>query len=188
MTDGLAAIQQRGVEVRQARKPDFPLINQREHRRPRIFHRNPTLVGPVELEEVDALYAKPPQRVLALRSDSGRPQRALGLHHAIVLVPLQTALREDERPIRWRQRPHETADDFFGVPEPVDAGGINPVHPQIDSVPHRGDRVVVVLRPPTERPAAAPGRPRAESDDGDLDAGLAKRAPRQRVSHGSNLT
>ncbi len=79
-------------------------------------------------------------------------------------------------------------DDFFGMPEAVDARGINPVHPQIDSVPHRGNRVVVILRPPAERPAAAPGRPGAESDDGDLDAALAKRAPRQRVSHGSNLT
>src|SRR4051794_26242665 len=60
------------------------------------------------------------------------------------------------------------------MPEPVSGGGIDPVDAELDGVMDRLDRVVVVLPAPPELPAAAPDRPRAEADTGDLEAGRAE--------------
>ena len=125
-----------------------------------------------------AAIRRTPRRIRSGRSDRDRRQAA------VVRIPLQPALREHERPIGRRQRPQEPPDHFLRVAQPVHRCGVDPVDAEIDRPPHRGDRLVVVLRPPAVGPSAATGRPRAETHHRDVDAAAAQGATRKsRVGH-----
>ena len=169
--DRLAARQQVDVEIRHADRTHLAFLDELHHRRPGIFDRRAALVRPVKLIEVDALDPEPPERRLAFAPNRIGRQDAPRLAHAIVLVPDEPAFREDERPLRVRDLAQQLSHDFFGVPEPVHGGGVDPVDSPFQRVPHRRQRRGVVLRPPAERPAAAADGPRSKSKPGDLQSG-----------------
>src|SRR5207245_2882752 len=52
---------------------------------------------------------------------------------------------------------------------PYTAGRVDPVHAQVERVPHRGQRDGVVVRAPAEPPAATADGPRSESNPGDVE-------------------
>src|SRR5262245_48505531 len=63
--------------------------------------------------------------------------------------------------------------------QPVNRGGVDPVHAALDGMPHRCDGSRVVLRSPTKGPAAAARRPRAESHRRQCQAARSKRSRRK---------
>src|SRR5262249_60956359 len=168
----------RGVKVRDGGAADLALVAQPDHLGPGVLDGRAALVGPVELIEIDALDAEPPQRRVALSSDRLRPQRSRRLNHRIGVVPDETAFGEDERTRARGTIAKQTPDDLFGVAEAVDGGCIDPVDAAVERLAHRRERRVVVLRTPAERPPAAADRPGAEADGRDVKASLSKRASR----------
>src|SRR5205085_2365265 len=58
VTDRLAAVEQRHVEVRDPDGANLPFLDKLHHRIPRVFDRRARLIRPVELVEIDALDAK----------------------------------------------------------------------------------------------------------------------------------
>jgi len=52
---------------------------------------------------------------------------------------------------------------FLGVTEAVDGGRVDPVDTEFEGAVNGGNRVIVILRPPTKLPAAATERPGAEA-------------------------
>jgi hypothetical protein len=68
----------------------------------------------------------------------------------------------------------QAADYLFGMTEAVHRGRIDPIHPELQGVTHRGQRNGVVLGSPAECPAAAADRPGAKSGFGDQDAARAE--------------
>ena len=164
MSSRFTAFQKLDAEVRHARGANLPLFNQPRHRVPGVLDRNASFIGPMELKEIDSLDAEPSKRCLALTPDRIRMKRASRHLHAVLRIPLETALGEDVRPVgRWK-RSQEVADDFFGMSEPVDRSGVDPVHPAVDGVTHGRNRRPIVLRTPRERPSATAGGPGAESN------------------------
>ena len=133
--DGLAALEQRHVEVGDAGRAHLPLLHQPLHLGPGVLHRRAGLVGPVELVEVDPLDAEPAKRRLALPADG------LGSKHLARATPC-----DRPRPRPW---PHlvntngrspagtpvqRAADDLLGVTEAVHRGGVDPVDAARDRV------------------------------------------------------
>src|SRR2546429_528086 len=105
VADRFAPLEQRDVEVRDARGPHFAFLDESHHRVPGVLHGRPRLVGPVKLIEVDALDAEPPERRLALLSDGIWAQHPPRFLHAVALVPHQPALGEHEWPVAgWQFR------------------------------------------------------------------------------------
>ena len=160
---GLAAVELLDVEVAGADPADLPLVDEGGHRPPRLLEQRPRRpVRPVTLVEVDPLEAETAQAALALLADRLGAEIVpdLALRPAF---PPAAALREHEHVVTdrgWAERP---PDDLLGVTEAVDRRGVDPVDPELDCAPDRGDRLVVVDRSPPEppRPADAPG---AEAD------------------------
>ena len=56
------------------------------------------------------------------------------------------------------------ADDFFGVAEAVDGGGIDPVDAEVEGAVNGRDGFAVILRAPGEFPVAAADRPCAKAN------------------------
>src|SRR2546425_1635891 len=127
VAEHLAPLEQRDVEVRDARGPHVAFLDESHHRMPGVLHGRPRLVGPVELIEVDALDAEPPERRLALLSDGIRTQHPPRFLHTVALVPHQPALGEHEWAVARWQLPQETTDQLFGMTEAVHRGGIDAV-------------------------------------------------------------
>ena len=173
-----ASAEQADVEVADAAPAHLPLLHQPEHRVPRVLHRGPGLVGPVELVQVDPLHAEAPERGLALPPDRGGLQHAPRLGRPVLLVPDQSALGEDEGPLRGGQCRHRLADDHLRMPQPVHGRGIEPVDAQRDGPVYGLDRGGVVLRPPAEGPRPA-NRPGPEAQARDVEIGPAESAARQ---------
>src|SRR5271157_1863122 len=69
VTDSLTPLEQSGVEVAQANRPDLALVLEVAHLAPRILRRHARLIGPMDLIEVDALDPESPERRLALAPD-----------------------------------------------------------------------------------------------------------------------
>jgi hypothetical protein len=90
------------------------------------------------------------------------------LSGAMSLFQDQATLREHVGPIIGRGITKLGA-HFLGFPEALDRGRVDPVKPQIQRIPDRGDGIIVILRAPPERPAAAIDGPGAESNPGDLE-------------------
>ena len=137
-------------------------------------------VGPVELVEVDPLDAEPAQAPLALLADRLRSQ--VVLDHAVrAALPAPAALREDEHVLADAVGRERASDDLLGVAEPVHGGGVDPVDAELDGVPDRGDRLVVVDRAPAEAPRPA-DRPGAEADGRELGPGSRRGAASSRAA------
>ena len=160
---GLAAVELLDVEVAGSDPADLPLVDEGGHRPPRLLEQRPRRpVRPVTLVEVDPLEAEPAQAALALLADrlGAEVVPDLALRPAF---PPAAALREHEHVVTDRVGAERPPDDLLGVTEAVDRRGVDPVDPELDRAPDRGDRLVVVDRSPPEppRPADAPG---AEAD------------------------
>ena len=115
-------------------------------------------VDGVDPEAFEAALHLAKQRVSPKALDRGSP-RPLGL----------PALREHV----WArfEAGHGAPHDLFRVPEAVLRRRVDPVHPELERVVDRRDRVLVVLRSPAPVVATAPDRPGSEADAGDLEAG-----------------
>ena len=154
----------RHVVVRQPDGAHLSLRLEVEQRAPVLLDRRSVLGRPVHLVEVDAVEAKPAQRVLELAADAGGRADVARECLAVVLVPGEAALGEHVRAPFARDLLQRLAHDLLGVPEAVDRGSIDPVDAALDRVTDRGDRLPVVLRAPTDRPVAASDGPGAEAD------------------------
>ena len=110
-----------------------------------------------------------------------------GDRHAVVLVPAQSALGEHERPLGGGDLLQCRAHDLFGMPEPVDGGGVDPVDAALDRMADGGDRLLVVLAAPADRPVAAADGPGAEPDRRDVHVGAAEPPLRQRGLAGRRI-
>src|ERR1035437_5800979 len=180
MADPLAPLQQLDTEVADADRPDLALVHEPAHLAPGILDGNARFVRPVELVQIDPLHSEPAQRTLDLDPDEGR----LGVAHrrlvGIGRVEFEAAFREDERPIRCRDADDGTADHFFRMTEAVDRGRVYPADATRHGMLDGPDRVVIVLRTPSEGPAPAADRPRAKADCRDLEPAGAERARLER--------
>src|ERR1700674_738829 len=88
-------------------------------------------------------------------------------------VPAQTALGKNVG-LRAVPRLERPADDFFGMPQPVSRGRVDPVDAQLKRTLNGGDGVTVVLRAPPPLPATAADSPRSIPYRGDVQIGIAK--------------
>ena len=122
----------------------------------------------MELIEIDPIDLQASQRVFAFAPDGLGSENPLRLRQSILRIPNQPALREDVGPVIRAFPAKKPSDDFFGMAEPVDRRGVDPVDADLDGVIHRRNRLVVVLRTPGKRPAATSYRPGAEADAGDV--------------------
>ena len=162
------ALQLRDVEVRHADEGDLALIPAASSASSMPLRSSPDC----------ALAGSPATR--ASESDTDRFARSAGGAGSVRLpvridsrlqavrrvaagVPDEAALGEHVRPLAARNVPQRPADDFLGMAEAVDGGGVDPVEAELDRAPNRGDRVRVVLRSPSEPPFAADG-PGAQAD------------------------
>ena len=174
VTHRLAPIEQRRVEVRQPCEPYLPASTSRAIAAHDSSTGTPVSSGqwnwnrsmrstPSRRSDASHSLADPFGAQRPLRRPSGRP------------IPLQPALGEDERPIRRRQlrsnRPTTSSDVRARTPRAV----------SIQLTPRSIARRIAAIDSssscgPAERPPAAPGRPRAEPDDGNLYAAGAQGA------------
>ena len=120
----------------------------------------------MDLVEVDRVDTEPLEARLCLAQD----RLALEAVHDL---PVRSF---EERPLREHVRAlleslEGAPDDQLRVAEAVGGGGVDPVDAELERAVDRGDRVVVLLWSPAELPPAAPDRPGAEADGGDLEAG-----------------
>ncbi len=187
VADRLAALEQRHVEVRHARRPHFALLDEAHHRPPGVFHGRSRLVGPVKLVEINALHPEAPQRGLELATQRPRLEHPARLRHGIPLVPHQAPFGEHQRPLARGQGAEQSAHELLGVPEAVHRRGVDPIDPQLQRAPHRGERTGVVLRSPAERPASAADGPGSEAHGRDLESARAERTGGQRHARSSPL-
>src|SRR4051812_39826314 len=104
--------------------------------------------------------------------------------HWILRIPLEPALGEHVRTVGWCERSQKLSDDFLGVSQSVNRSGVDPVHTVVDRVAHGGNRGLVVLRAPRERPTAPARRPRSKPNGSQVQAALAERSLRK--CHGLN--
>jgi hypothetical protein len=102
----------------------------------------------MELKQIDSLDTQSSQGRVALAPYGIRMKRSYRDLHPILRIPLEAALGEDIGPIGRGDRLQELSDNFFGVSEPINRGGVDPVHTAIDRVAHCRDRRLIVLRPP----------------------------------------
>ena len=181
MADRLAEVELLDVEVRDPDPPRLALVDELDHRRPRVLERRSGRpVGPVHLVEVDALDAEAGKATLTLLAD--RLGTEVVADRAVrAAFPPPSTLREDEHLLADAIRTKGAPDDLLRVSQPVDGGGVDPVHAELDRTPDRGDRVFVVDLAPAEAPRPA-DRPGTEADDAQLRPEAAEAAsPHERV-------
>ena len=89
-------------------------------------------------------------------------------------MPAHRALGKDIRLVAGRLK--RAGNDFFGVAEAVDRGGVDPVDAEVEGAMNRGDGFIVVLRSPGEFPVAAADGPRAKADRCELKVGVSESA------------
>ena len=90
------------------------------------------------------------------------------LRDKAILVPAHAAFGEDVGAGAFPCA--ESAGGYFlGVTEAVDGGRVDPVDAEFEGAVNSGDRIIVVLRAPTELPAAAAESPGAEAHRRDVD-------------------
>src|SRR6185312_8942195 len=118
---------------------------------------------PVDLVEIDGVDVEAAKAVLAFFEDGGLFE---ALVDDAVRPPAPLALGEDVRLLR--EAFEGAADDFFGMPETVYGGGVDPVDAFIESRVNRVDGSVVILRAPGECPTGAAHGPRADSEGSDV--------------------
>ena len=128
-----------GVEVRRAEVPHLSLAPQLAHRVPGILESAGVVINgrarpfrPVNLVQVDALHAQPPQARLALPADRLGPQAVC---HRAIVVPHEAALREDVGALVEGNVAQCLADDRLGAAEPIGRGRVDPVDAPIERAP-----------------------------------------------------
>src|SRR2546423_8907698 len=137
----------------------------------------------MKLIEIDLIDAQTSQRIFALPPNGVGTQNAPRLLHRLPGIPYQTALGENVWSVVGAFSLEKTPNHFLGMTESVNGGGIDPVDAQLDGVIHGSDRIIVVLRSPRERPAAAANCPGAHSDACDVHVGGAELPNRKRRDH-----
>ncbi len=109
----------------------------------------------MDLIEVDDVNLQATQAVFALLADgSGR----VHFGDAAVLVPAHGALGEDVRapPFPFAE---SACHYFLGVADAVDGRGVDPVDAELERAVNCADRIIIVLRAPSEVPARAADGP-----------------------------
>ena len=151
----------RNGEVGDADPADFSFALEVGHGGPALFDVFVRL-GPVDLVEVDGFDVETAEAVFALAADL-----LLGVGDFFFVVPDHGGLGEDVGFVRGGLE--GAGDDFFGVAEAVDGGGVDPVDAEVEGFVDGGDGVVVVLRAPCEGPVAAADGPCSEADGGEVE-------------------
>jgi hypothetical protein len=142
--DGLGASELRGIEVGDADPADLAFLLQLGESGPAFFDFG-VGVGPVDLVEIDGIDGEAAQTGFAFAADGIAPE---GAADGASFVPDESAFREY---IRTGGAAFErAADDFFGVAEPVNGGGVDPVDAAVEGGMDGGDGVGVVLGSPGE--------------------------------------
>ncbi len=162
MTRSICAI----AEVGDADPADFAFALEVGHDGPALFDVFVGL-GPVDLVEVDGLDLQAAEAGFALAADL-----LLGVRDFSLFVPDHGGLGEDVGLVRGGLE--GSGDDFFGVAEAVDGGGVDPVDAEIECAVDGGDGVVVVLIAPCHGPVASADGPCAEADGGEVEVGVAE--------------
>ncbi len=153
VTDRLASLDERPVEVRDADGTHRAGVLELGHGTPGVLDRHARRVGPVQLVQVDHVDAQASERALASRADLLRTEaRALGCRGEL--------RRHEDLVPSPRHRP---PDDPLGDPLAVDLGGVDPVHARVEPGAHRGDHGLLRL---VRAPHVAAGLPRPEADHG----------------------
>src|SRR5215470_1189627 len=88
-------------------------------------------------------------------------------------IPAQNTFCEN---VRFCAGPsfESAGDDFFGMADAVNGGGVDPIDAEFKGAMNRSDGIRVILRAPSEFPAGPAGGPSAETNGGDLQIGIAK--------------
>ena len=180
MADALGPLQQAHVEVRDAAGAHLSVVDQPGHLAPRVLDRRSDPIGPVELVQIDALDAEPPERRFDLLADRFRTQVALRLVERPRRIGNHAAFGEDVGPLATGDLAQRPSDHFLRVPEAVDRRRIDPVDAARDGVADRRDRIGVVLASPAVGPAPASDGPGAEADLRDSKTGSSQRTLQER--------
>src|ERR1700722_9414952 len=176
MPYALALFELRDCEVRNAARAHLSCIDQLAHLAPGILEWRSQFIGPMKLVEIDPRNTQPAQRGLAFSPDRFRTQVALRRIKSFGGIEIHAALGENVRTLAGRNLFNRAPHHLFGVPKAIHRRGIDPVDSQLDAVPHSGDGIVIVLRPPAERPSSSANRPGSHTYRGDFHAALAKRS------------
>ncbi|MCY1235827.1 hypothetical protein D9M72_484570 [compost metagenome] len=178
-SDRCSALQQFPVVVRKPDGPDLALFLEVGKGCPIVFYRCAVIGRPMHLVKVDDLDAEPLQRSLHLAAqrfgiaDAGRK----GV--AIVRIPDQPGLGEDQRALGFRDCRERFTNDLLGMTETVDRCRVDPVDAALHRMTDSCNRLAVVLASPAPSPIGAADRPGAKADGGDVEAGAAELALRQ---------
>jgi len=156
VADGLAALDQILVEVRDPDEPYEAVVHEAGHRCPRLLDRDAALVRPVELIQVEVLGAESPQAPLAGRSDLfGAEPRPFGHGGDLGGEPdLVPATR------------HRLTDELLRPAPAVDLGRVDPIDAAVEHAPD-GVQHLALGRWPAPFGATA-GLPGSEPDHGQL--------------------
>src|SRR6201999_2395460 len=127
---------------------------------------------PMDLVEVDYVDFQAHQAVFALPFDA---RGGVNFGDGAFVVPAHRVRREDVGAIAFPLF-ERAGDDFFGVTEAVDGGGVDPVDAEFEGAVDCGDGIGFFLGAPGEVRASAADGPGAEADGRDVQIGIAKLA------------
>ena len=124
----------------------------------------------MDLVQVDDIDFKTAETVVTFNSDRFAAERIIEL---TFIVPDHSAFREH---IRARSRPvgQCLGNNFFGMSESVNGGGIDPVYTLFKRTMNRCDRISILLVSPAKLPTAAANRPGAKTDRSNFEVRVAK--------------
>jgi len=125
-------------------------------------------VGPVNLIEINRLHTQTSQRVFQLLTERVRFEVAID---AAVLMPTHGALGENIGLFRGLLQ--SLRDNLFGVSKAIDSRSVNPINAQIERPLNGCNRFTVILSAPGILPIASANRPRAKTDWGEMEVGVA---------------
>jgi len=168
--DGLRPLHLFDTEIGNAQVTDFACVDAVDQRAPALFN---VLIGlgPVQLHQVDDVDTQPLEAGIDFRLDAVCFQRAVD---AAVFFPAAIALGGDHGATRRPQLFKSLTDHDLGMPQAIDRGGIDPVDALINGSDDRGNGLIIILPPPTEKPATAAHGPGSQADAGDIEFAVTK--------------
>src|SRR5438552_13244271 len=167
----LGALDLSDVKVGHANKAHFAFCLQRGESLPGFFDSGfVVLRRPVHLVEIDGVDLEAAETVFAFAANGNGTEL---FPDFAFLVPAQNAFRKNvgARTAPFLQR---ASDDFLGVAQAVNGGGVDPVDAELQRAVNCGDGIGVVLRTPGKFPATATESPSAKADARNVDVGVSQ--------------
>src|SRR5260370_3680839 len=165
-SDFLGALNSGRIEIGNADPADFAFGFQCGESLPRFIDAGFAVVrGPVHLKKIDGADLQAAQTVFAFAANGIGAEL---LPNFPLLIAAQNTFGENAG-TRTAPLVQSARDDFLGVAQAVDGGGVNPIDAQLQPAMNRGNGIGVVLRPPGKFPPAATESPGAKADRRNLE-------------------